>query len=125
MASVPPLGSAMSDAAARPIDLVHLARQTLGDAELEREVLDLFERQSLQILDRLRCANGARAWSEAAHTLKGSARGVGAFGVAAAAEALEFDHIDHTSSRAWDGLARLEAEVRAANAFIASLKHVA
>jgi hypothetical protein len=30
----------------RPIDLVHLARATLGDRSLEREVLQLFDRQS-------------------------------------------------------------------------------
>ena len=77
----------------RPIDLVHLARQTFGERELESELLRLFDRQSRQIVDRL--TDGPLAedrWrADLAHTLKGSARAVGAFGVAAAAEAYELD----------------------------------
>jgi HPt (histidine-containing phosphotransfer) domain-containing protein len=72
----------------RPIDLVHLARMTLGERSLEREVLQLFDRQSTLLLGRMRaaaCANVATL----AHTLKGSARGIGAWRVARAAEALE------------------------------------
>ena len=72
----------------RPIDLVHLARTTLGDRNLEREVLQLFDRQSALLIARMRTAapNGV---ATLAHTLKGSARGIGAWRVARAAEALE------------------------------------
>jgi HPt (histidine-containing phosphotransfer) domain-containing protein len=72
----------------RPIDLVHLARTTLGDRSLEREVLQLFDRQSMLLIARMRTAapNGV---ATLAHTLKGSARGIGAWRVARAAEALE------------------------------------
>jgi HPt (histidine-containing phosphotransfer) domain-containing protein len=72
----------------RPIDLVHLARTTLGDRNLEREVLQLFDRQSSLLIARMRTAapNGV---ATLAHTLKGSARGIGAWRVARAAEALE------------------------------------
>jgi len=80
---------AASAAAARPvIDRKHLARMTLGEADLEREVLALFDRQAGLLLARLRGVplNAAAA---AAHTLKGSARGIGAWGVADAAEAVE------------------------------------
>ena len=38
----------------RPIDLVHLARMTLGERSLEREVLQLFDRQSTLLLARMR-----------------------------------------------------------------------
>lgn len=76
----------------RPIDLVHLSRQTLGDRALEMELLALFERQAAQAIDRLQQpnGNGERRWRhDLAHTLKGSARAVGAGRVAAAAQAYE------------------------------------
>ena len=72
----------------RPIDLVHLARTTLGDRSLEREVLQLFDRQSTLLIARMRSAAPAGI-ATLAHTLKGSARGIGAWRVARAAEALE------------------------------------
>lgn len=75
----------------RPIDLVHLAKQTYGERELESELLRLFDRQAAQILARL--SDGpvpdGRWRADLAHTLKGSARAVGAFAVAAAAQAYE------------------------------------
>ena len=72
----------------RPVDLVHLARTTLGDRALEREVLALFDRQSGMLIARMRTATPA-AIAALAHTLKGSARGIGAWRVARAAELLE------------------------------------
>src|SRR5262245_2696862 len=72
----------------RAIDLVHLARTTLGDRGLEREVLQLFDRQSTLLIARMRSATPAGV-ATLAHTLKGSARGIGAWRVARAAEALE------------------------------------
>lgn len=71
----------------RPIDLVHLARMTLGERSLEREVLQLFDRQSTLLIARMRAAPAGVV--TLAHTLKGSARGIGAWRVARAAEALE------------------------------------
>ncbi len=70
------------------IDDVHLERMTLGDRGLEREVLEIFARQTTMTLERIAGARPARA-AAAAHTLKGSARGVGAWRVALAAERLE------------------------------------
>jgi len=72
----------------RPIDLVHLARTTLGDRSLEREVLQLFDRQSMLLIARMRTAAPSGV-ATLAHTLKGSARGIGAWRVARAAEVLE------------------------------------
>jgi len=72
----------------RAIDLVHLARTTMGDRSLEREVLQLFDRQSSLLIARMRTAAPGGV-STLAHTLKGSARGIGAWRVARAAEALE------------------------------------
>jgi HPt (histidine-containing phosphotransfer) domain-containing protein len=70
-----------------PIDLSHLARMTLGDAGLEREVLAMFSAQSTKLMEALA---GLPAGAAAlAHTLKGSARAIGAFAVADAASHLE------------------------------------
>jgi len=72
----------------RAIDLVHLSRTSMGDPSLEREVLRLFDRQSVLLIARMRSAAPA-GMATLAHTLKGSARGIGAWRVARAAEALE------------------------------------
>ena len=61
---------------------------TLGDRSLEREVLEIFARQTAMTLERIAGAGPART-AAAAHTLKGSARGIGAWRVAQAAERLE------------------------------------
>jgi len=73
----------------RPVDLVHLSRQTLGNRELEREILRLFHRQSGIYLERMRHAKSADEWRDAVHTIKGSARGIGAWGVVDVAEKVE------------------------------------
>lgn len=65
-----------------PIDLAHLAAQTMGDAALRNEVLRLFVRQAADCVHRIRSAEDVAARSAAAHTLVGAARGVGAFSVA-------------------------------------------
>jgi HPt (histidine-containing phosphotransfer) domain-containing protein len=72
----------------RPIDDIHLFRMTLGDHHLEHEVLRLFDRQIELLLARMENAE-ADAVATLAHTLKGSARGVGAWDVARSAEAVE------------------------------------
>jgi HPt (histidine-containing phosphotransfer) domain-containing protein len=82
-------GAGFSTAAAEPIlDLDHLDRMTLGDRTLEGEVLRLFDRQAAMLTERLRGAETAVVASSA-HTLKGSARGIGAWRLARAAEQAE------------------------------------
>ena len=70
------------------IDLQHLFQMTLGDGALQREVLQLFDRQADMLLARIREGDPAVA-AALAHILKGSARGIGAWQVATAAESLE------------------------------------
>jgi HPt (histidine-containing phosphotransfer) domain-containing protein len=70
------------------IDEDHLGRMTLGDRSLEREILEIFGRQTALMLTRIEGAEPARA-AAAAHTLKGSACGIGAWRVVQAAERLE------------------------------------
>jgi HPt (histidine-containing phosphotransfer) domain-containing protein len=70
-----------------PIDFEHLSRMTLGDPALQCEVLTMFVAQSARLVDHL---TGLPADAGAvAHMLKGSARAIGAFAVAEAAERLE------------------------------------
>ncbi|MGE3246736.1 MAG: Hpt domain-containing protein [Beijerinckiaceae bacterium] len=76
----------------RTLDLVHLSQQSLGDRDLEIELLTLFDRQAETIAARLvqPLSAGDRKWrQDLCHTLKGSARAVGACKVAACAEAFE------------------------------------
>jgi len=70
-----------------PIDFDHLQRMALGDAAIEQEVLTMFLTQSATLMHTL-AAIPADA-SALAHTLKGSARAIGAFAVAGAAARLE------------------------------------
>jgi HPt (histidine-containing phosphotransfer) domain-containing protein len=70
-----------------PIDLAHLQRMTLGNASLEREVLALFSAQAVGLAAAL--ASLPSDATALAHTLKGSARAIGAFAVADAAGHLE------------------------------------
>jgi HPt (histidine-containing phosphotransfer) domain-containing protein len=70
------------------IDEAHLQQMTLGDSRLEREVLEIFVRQTVIMLDRIAGAERSLA-AATAHTLMGSARGIGAWRVAGAAERLE------------------------------------
>lgn len=72
----------------RPVDLVHLARQTMGDRSLEQEVLGMFAQQVAMMAQRMRSADLTER-QRLAHTLKGSARSVGAFVLADCAAALE------------------------------------
>src|SRR3981081_1039322 len=70
-----------------PIDIEHLGRLTLGAASLEHEVLAMFAAQSVTMIGAL--ATLPPDAGALAHTLKGSARAIGAFGVADAPETLE------------------------------------
>jgi len=63
---------------AEPIDRSYLARITLGNTVLEREVLELFAGQLPVYVEQLRAADNQKDWKFAAHTIKGSALAVGA-----------------------------------------------
>ena len=70
------------------VDFAFLARQTFDDVELQREVLALFVAQARRVVPTLARLD-PREQADAAHLLKGSARGIGAWPAAAAAEAYE------------------------------------
>ncbi|UTD28444.1 Hpt domain-containing protein [Bradyrhizobium sp. WD16] len=90
-----------------PLDLAHLERMTLGDASLEREVLAMFAAQSVDLVRRLSALSDDAAML--VHTLKGSARAIGAVRVAEAAAGLETAL--RRSAPAGELLATLEAAV--------------
>lgn len=62
-----------------PIDESHLDRSTFGDSGLRLEILALFIEQTRALVDSLDPALSDAKWADTAHTLKGSARGVGAW----------------------------------------------
>lgn len=69
--------TAGADSEPSPVDRAHLARYTLGDAALEREILALFLAHVPLVIESLKFATTDKQWREAAHTLKGSCRAVG------------------------------------------------
>ena len=83
-----PGGDVPGTARSRPVDLAHLARQTMDDRALEQEVLALFVQQALSVRDKIQEAD-ERERVLLAHGLKGSARSIGAFAVAECAAAIE------------------------------------
>ncbi|MFB9979539.1 Hpt domain-containing protein [Mesorhizobium kowhaii] len=83
-----PGGDVSGPRRSRPVDLAHLARQTMGDRSLEQEVLALFVQQALSVRDKIVDAD-IKDRLLLAHGLKGSARGVGAFAIADCATEIE------------------------------------
>ena len=98
-----------------PISLDLLRRMTLGDADLEREVLGMFSNQAVRLLERLQVMPEDAA--AVAHTLKGSARAIGALDVADAAEGLEaaLREGDPAGALAWLGTAVAQARAAIAD----------
>lgn len=100
-----------------PIDLVQLATNTLGNRDLEVQVLHLFRSQSCSTLERLALETDKTVRLDLVHTLKGSARAVGAARVADVCENLE-DRLKQAPDAATEGLA---AAVDEANRYIRDL----
>jgi HPt (histidine-containing phosphotransfer) domain-containing protein len=71
------------------VDFGYLETYAGGDMALVEEVLGLFREQAAMWLRLLDPAAAAEAWRDAAHTLKGSARGIGAGALADACQAAE------------------------------------
>jgi HPt (histidine-containing phosphotransfer) domain-containing protein len=71
------------------VDFAYLETYAGGDMALVEEVLGLFREQAAMWVRLLDPAAEAEAWRDAAHTLKGSARGIGATALADACEAAE------------------------------------
>lgn len=103
-----PGGETSTTVRSRPVDMVHLARQTMGDRALEQEVLGLFVQQAVQVRERILHANDADC-RLLAHGLKGSARSIGAFALADCAGDIEDEPANRAHKRK---LSRLVDDVR-------------
>lgn len=104
-----------------PIDFAHLRRYTLNDRALEKEILEIFAAQLPLTIGELRSASLPEDWKRAAHTLKGSARAVGAGDLAELAASAERAAAlaDPAARRAI--VNRIEAAAAGVAAFIATL----
>ncbi|WDI31186.1 Hpt domain-containing protein [Hyphococcus flavus] len=67
--------------AASAIDFNHLNKYVMGDDTLRDEVLSIFVEQLGMLLEKFDPAIDDYSWKNTAHTLKGAARGVGAWDV--------------------------------------------
>lgn len=109
----------MTDA---PVDLDHLARYTGGDKSLNAEILRLFDGQISEMVEQLQSILDQRdqkKWRQITHTIKGAARGVGAFAMGqAAADAEPVDPAAHPDE-AGQALKCLKSQGEAVQAFIA------
>ncbi|MGE0768663.1 MAG: Hpt domain-containing protein [Hyphomicrobiaceae bacterium] len=109
----------VSGGRSEPVDYAHLARYTFGNKALELEVLTLFAEQAPDYLTAMREARSEKEWRDAAHTLKGSARAVGALRVA------EFAEYAEALRNAPQGGARQAVLARLAEALDEATDHIA
>jgi hypothetical protein len=100
------------------IDIAFLDRVTFRDRVLARDVLVMFGRQAEGLLSIISTTEKQHVRNESAHKLKGSARGVGAFDVARAAEEVE---IAQDATALANALAHLTVRVAEARLALASL----
>ena len=104
----------------KPIDLDHLARYTGGEKALNAEILKLFDSQVTDMVGQLTAlltVRDVKRWHEITHTIKGAARGVGAFGMGEAAAAAE--PVDPANTeRAKAAIKTLETEAQSVRGFI-------
>lgn len=105
----------------KPVDLVHLSKQSFGSKDLENELLGLFLSHSQQCLIRLRGAETHQDWANAAHSIKGSARAIGAWAIGEAAEVYEREAEAGTLENKEDATREIEALVLKTNEYITSL----
>ncbi len=87
-----------SEGSQKPIDLVYLSSQTMGDRALETEILGMFAVQLPQYTNLIKTSVGNEDMYRAAHTLKGAARSVGAFQLAELAADIEQSGVLHVEA---------------------------
>ncbi|WP_193335296.1 Hpt domain-containing protein [Devosia beringensis] len=104
----------------RPIDLVHLAKQCMGDARLEQEILRLYDTTLKTYFGRLQLAASYDDLTLNIHSIKGASDGVGAFAIANLARAAETE-LQAGRPLAPERIDDLGLAVEEARAFIARL----
>jgi hypothetical protein len=103
-----------------PIDLVHLARTTLGDPSIEVEMLEAFGLKTSMLILRMQQAARSSICA-AAQALRGSARGIGAWRIASAAEAVELAAASGAEPELRSAVDRLGVVAKETRAAIAEL----
>lgn len=98
-------GSGGGETTQPPIDLTHLARQTMNDSDLQREILHIFVEQVAVARRELPLAQGEDR-KRLAHKLKGAANAVGAFALAGCAERLMEEPGDARALERFDRIAQ-------------------
>lgn len=102
------------------VDLVHLSRYTGGDRAIDAEILHLFDTQCMEMVVALEVlakeGGDAKRWREITHTLKGAARGIGAFPLADAAAAAE--PLGQGDPSVLEAVQRVKAKSAAVHGFI-------
>jgi hypothetical protein len=114
--------AAPSDAARprqRPIDLVHLAKQTLGDAGLECEVLRMFDQFATGTFARIERSTNAEELLAHLSSLRGAAAGIGAWSVVDLAQTAETEIAAGTVNP--ERIDDIEMAMNEVSAFIAEL----
>ena len=116
-----PAHESVSGAVPEVLDLDHLARYTMGNRELERELLRLFRTQLRAQVTGVAQARDPQDWRFATHTLKGVARSIGAWAIADTAEKLE--QLGHDGDRGDYGrlMVALAAQIAACEREIARI----
>ena len=71
------------------IDWEHLEKYVVGDDALRDEILTIFVEQSHNLVSAFDAEQTDEGWKNTAHTLKGAARGVGAWDLGALCEEAE------------------------------------
>ena len=104
------------------VDFGHLETYAAHDAELIEEVLGLFRQQAELWMPMLDPAAPSEGWRDAAHALKGSALGVGAFAFAEACSAAEAGADGDAGMRGLQ-LQRIRSALDAALHDIAAYRH--
>lgn len=93
------------------LDLQHLRRYTMDSRDLERELIGLFMGQLPSLIEQLRAAAVAPDWKMVTHTLKGSARVIGASAIGAVAAELESEGLAGDAQRRLQLIAQLDSAV--------------
>jgi hypothetical protein len=103
----------------RPIDLVHLAKQTLGDSGLECEVLRTFDQFAIFTFARIERSTNAEELQAHLSSLRGAAAGIGAWTVVDLVETAETEIAVGTVNP--ERIDDIEMAVNEVSAFIADI----
>lgn len=105
------------------VDLDHLNKYTGGDPALNGEILRLFQKQATDMVARMQAcleADDDEGWHEAAHTLKGAARGIGSFALAETIADAEKLRPSNERAKAQAALATMKSRAGLVHMFIDS-----